>query len=116
MRDRLLPLRSLPEVARRRREGVSPRTLAEVAPIVDAVRAGGEAALREYAVRFGDVQAGEGLFHDRAALDRALTLLQAGDRARLERVAERPSIGLRRWNGPAATHPEAAIPCPPRYS
>ena len=89
MSERLLPLRSLADVARRRRDAVSTQALAEAAPVVDAVRARGEAALREYAVRFGDVQAGEGLFHDRAALDRALTLLQAGDRARLERVAER---------------------------
>jgi phosphoribosyl-ATP pyrophosphohydrolase/phosphoribosyl-AMP cyclohydrolase/histidinol dehydrogenase len=68
---------------------VSTQALADAAPIVDAVRAGGEAALREYAERFGDLRPGEALFHDRSALDRALGLLPAGDRGRLERIAER---------------------------
>ncbi len=89
MRERLLPLRSLADVARRRRDAVSTEALAEAAPIVDAVRTGGEAALREYAERFGDVRPGTALFHDRVALDQALARLPAGDRARLERVAER---------------------------
>jgi phosphoribosyl-ATP pyrophosphohydrolase/phosphoribosyl-AMP cyclohydrolase/histidinol dehydrogenase len=91
MSERLLPRRSLADVARRRRDAVPAQTLAEAAPIVDAVRAGGEAALRLYAERFGDVQPGGGapLFHDRAALGQALVRLPAGDRARLERVAER---------------------------
>src|SRR5207249_9919754 len=97
MSERLLPLRSLPQLARRRHDAVSTQALAEAAPIVDAVRTGGEAALREYAERFGDVRPGGGagagagapLFHDRAALNKALARLPAGDRARLERVAER---------------------------
>src|SRR6266568_4801873 len=95
MNARLLPLRSVPELARRRRDPVSQQALAEAAPIVDAVRTGGEAALREYAERFGDVRpeggagAGAPLFYDRAALREALARLPAGDRARLERVAER---------------------------
>jgi len=89
MNERLLPRRSLPDVVRRRRNAVSTEALAEVAPIVDAVRTGGEGALREYAERFGDVRPGTPLFHDRAALDQALTRLAAGDRARLERVAGR---------------------------
>src|SRR5438132_914763 len=60
---------------------------------------GGGAAVREYAERFGDVRpeggagagagAGAPLFYDRAALREALARLPAGDRARLERVAER---------------------------
>jgi len=89
MNERLLPRRSLPDVVRRRRNAVSTEALAEVAPIVDAVRTGGEGALREYAERFGDVRPGTPLFHDRTALDQALTRLAAGDRARLERVAGR---------------------------
>src|SRR2546426_7755680 len=89
MSERLLPLRSLPQLARRRPDAVSRRALAEAAPIVDAVRTGNEAALREYAERFGDVRPGAPLFHERAALGQALALLPAGDRARLERVAER---------------------------
>jgi histidinol dehydrogenase len=91
MSGRLLPLRSLPQLAGPRRDAVSPQTLAQVAPIVDAVRTGGEAALREYAERFGDVQPGGEalLFHERAELDQALARLATDDRARLERVAER---------------------------
>jgi phosphoribosyl-ATP pyrophosphohydrolase/phosphoribosyl-AMP cyclohydrolase/histidinol dehydrogenase len=89
MSARLLPLRSLPDVARRRRDPVSTQALAEAAPIVDAVRTGGEGALREHAERFGDVRPGAPLFHERAALEQALARLPAGDRARLERVAER---------------------------
>src|SRR3989442_9937026 len=89
MNARLLPLRSVPELARRQRDPVSKQALAEAGPIVDAVRTRGEAALREYAERFGDVRPGTALFHDRAALREALARLPAGDRARLERVAER---------------------------
>ena len=89
MSERLLPLRSPADLARRRSSAVPGQALAEAAPIVEAVRAGGEAAVRRYAERFGDVQPGEVLFHDRPALERALTLLAPGDRVRLERVAER---------------------------
>ena len=63
--------------------------LAAAAPIVEAVRERGEAALREYAERFGDVATGGPLFLDRAALARALAGLPPDDRARLERVAGR---------------------------
>jgi histidinol dehydrogenase len=59
------------------------------APIVEAVRLRGEAALREYAERFADVAVGGPLFLERATLDRALAAVPAADRARLERVAER---------------------------
>ena len=89
MSERLLPLRSVADVARRRRDAVSTEALVEAAPIVDAVRTGGEAALREYAERFGDVRPGTALFHDRVALGQALARLPASDRARLERVAAR---------------------------
>ncbi len=62
------------------------------APIVEAVRLRGEAALREYAERFADVAAGGPLFLERATLDRALAAVPAADRARLERVAERIGV------------------------
>ena len=88
MSGRLLPMRSLADLARRR-QALSAEALAEAASIVNAVRTGGEAALREHAERFGDIRPGSPLFHDRAALDQALARLPAGDRARLERVAER---------------------------
>src|SRR5436309_13581400 len=89
MSERLLPLRSLAHLTRRRGDAVSTQALAEAAPIVDAVRAGGEASLREYAERFDDLRPEGALFHGPAALGRALALLPGGDRERLERVAER---------------------------
>ena len=62
---------------------------AVAAPIVEAVRLRGEAALRAYAERFADVAPGGPLFLERATLDRALAVVPAADRARLDRVAER---------------------------
>jgi len=85
----LLSRRSVAELLSRRAGGVPAEAFAIAAPIVEAVRERGETALREYAERFGDVAAGGPLFLDRPALARALAALPPGDRARLERVAER---------------------------
>jgi len=85
----LLSRRSVAELVSRRTATLPAEAFAVAAPIVEAVRTRGEAALREYAERFGDVPAGGQLFLDRAALARALVGLAAADRARLERVAER---------------------------
>jgi histidinol dehydrogenase len=85
----MLARRSLAELVTRRAAGIPAEAFAVAAPIVEAVQRRGEAALREYAERFGDVAAGAPLFLDRPALDRALAGLPVGDRARLERVAER---------------------------
>ncbi len=85
----MLSRRSVAELVRRRTAGVPAEALAVAAPIVDAVRARGESALREHAERLGDVPAGGLLFLDRAELARALDGLAAGDRTRLERVAAR---------------------------
>jgi len=89
MSARLLLQRSVADLLSRRGGAVTPEALAVAAPIVDAVRTRGEAALREYAERFGDVAAGGPLFLARPALDRALRDLPVSDRGRLERVAER---------------------------
>ena len=89
MSARLLRHRSVAELVSRRGDAVGPEALAVAAPIVEAVRARGESALREYAEQFGDVPAGGPLFIETAMLDRALAGLAAGDRARLERVAAR---------------------------
>jgi phosphoribosyl-ATP pyrophosphohydrolase/phosphoribosyl-AMP cyclohydrolase/histidinol dehydrogenase len=89
MSARLLPRRSVAELVRRRAAGVPADALAVAAPIVEAVRSRGEAALREYAERFAEVAPGGPLFLDRTVLNRALTDLPVGDRRRLERVAER---------------------------
>ena len=85
----MLSRRSVAELVSRRATGLPAEAFAVAAPIVEAVRARGETALREYAERFGDVAAGEPLFLERAMLDRALAAVPAGDRARLERVAGR---------------------------
>jgi len=85
----VLRRRSVAELVGRRAAGVPAEAFAVAAPIVEAVRTRGEPALREYAERFGDVITGGPLFLDRAALARALASLPGGDRARLERVAER---------------------------
>jgi len=89
MSTRLLRERSVAELLSRRGNGVSPEALAVAAPIVEAVRVRGEAALREHAERFGDVDRGGPLFIDQSMLARALDALPAADRARLERVAGR---------------------------
>jgi phosphoribosyl-ATP pyrophosphohydrolase/phosphoribosyl-AMP cyclohydrolase/histidinol dehydrogenase len=89
MSARLLPRRSVAELARQRAAAVPAEAFAVAAPIVEAVRLGGEAALREYAERFGDVAPGGPLFISRSTLDGALRDLPASDRARLERVAGR---------------------------
>jgi len=81
--------RTAAELSRRRGEVVTAEAIAVAAPIVAAVKARGEAALREYAERFSEVPPGGALFVERAVLDRALAALPAGDRARLERVAGR---------------------------
>jgi histidinol dehydrogenase len=85
----LLRRRTVAELARRRGVAVDPEALAVAASIVAPVRERGEAALREYAERFGDVLPGAPLYHDRAELARALAGLSADDRTRLERVAGR---------------------------
>jgi len=85
----VLSRRSVAELLQRRTAAVPAEAFAVAAPIVEAVRVGGEAALREYAERFSDVTAGGPLFLDRTVLRRALTELPAADRTRLERVAER---------------------------
>jgi len=89
MSARLLPRRSIAELVSRRAAAIPAEAFAVAAPIVETVRARGEAALREYAEQFGDVAAGGPLFIERPTLDRALASLPAGDRARLERVAQR---------------------------
>ena len=89
MSGRLLRQRTVAELMSRRNGIVPAKAFAVAAPIVESVRVRGEAALREYAERFGDVPPGGPLFLDRGVLDRALADLPTQDRARLERVAER---------------------------
>ncbi|MCP4899676.1 MAG: histidinol dehydrogenase, partial [bacterium] len=71
------------------RDPVDSVTLSQAATIVDAVRHGGEAALREYAQRFGDIQNGAPLYLGRLALEAALERIDPNDRSVMERTADR---------------------------
>ncbi|TVQ61664.1 MAG: histidinol dehydrogenase [Phycisphaerales bacterium] len=86
---RLLKIVSASELAGVRRSPVDAPTLAAAASIVDDVRTGGGAALRAFAERFGDVEAGGALVIERDELDRALASLDAASRSVLERAAGR---------------------------
>jgi len=85
----LLPPRTVDEIARRRRTTVPAEALAAAAQIVEAVRLGGESAVREQAERFGELQPNEPIVIQRSALEQALRGLNRADRDRLERVAGR---------------------------
>jgi phosphoribosyl-ATP pyrophosphohydrolase/phosphoribosyl-AMP cyclohydrolase/histidinol dehydrogenase len=85
----LLPPRTADEINQRRRTTVPAEALATAAQIVEAVRLGGEPAVREQAERFGELQRGEPIVIERPALEQALRGLNQADRDRLERVAGR---------------------------
>jgi len=72
-----------------RRDAVDAATLEGARVIVEAVRSGGEAALRDYAERFGDVAEGGPLVIGRDGLEAALATLGEADRALLVRTAAR---------------------------
>ena len=85
----LLQTRTVEEIVRRRGAPVPAEALAAAAEIVDAVRRGGEAALREQAERFGELLPGQSIVVERPSLEKALRGLDRADRERLERVAGR---------------------------
>jgi phosphoribosyl-ATP pyrophosphohydrolase/phosphoribosyl-AMP cyclohydrolase/histidinol dehydrogenase len=86
----LLRRLSAAEVPALRRDAVSAATLAEAAPIVEAVRAEGEAALRRFAHRFGELPTPEApLLLPRAALADDWHALPAESQATLARAAAR---------------------------
>jgi phosphoribosyl-ATP pyrophosphohydrolase/phosphoribosyl-AMP cyclohydrolase/histidinol dehydrogenase len=77
------------QVAVARHDPVDDVTLAHAATIVKDVRAGGLDAVRRHAERLGDIQPGQPLIIEPAALHTALGRLPADDRGVLERTAER---------------------------
>ena len=81
-----LTVAELPDL---RRDAVDAATLDGAKRIVDAVRDGGEAALREHAERFGDLAPGAPLVFARAELEAAAAGLAPEDLALLERTAAR---------------------------
>jgi histidinol dehydrogenase len=85
----LLRSRNVEEVVRQRGSAVPAEALAVAAPIVDAVRRGGEGALRQQAERFGELTPDEPIVIERRSLDKALRTLDGADQERLQRVAGR---------------------------
>ena len=81
--------RTVDQIIAARGPAVPAEALEVAAPIVRAVRERGEAALREYAGRFGEVASGGDLVLGPDALQAALHGIPDDDRARLERVAGR---------------------------
>ena len=77
------------QVRRSRRPVVSAEVLAGATRIVEDVRERGARAVREYAERFGDIEAGAPLLLSRAQLVSALEGLDGDRRGVLERVASR---------------------------
>jgi phosphoribosyl-ATP pyrophosphohydrolase/phosphoribosyl-AMP cyclohydrolase/histidinol dehydrogenase len=77
------------DVARQRRAAVPAEAVTAAAEIVEAVRRGGEPALRRQAERFGELRPNEPIVIERRALDHALEALDGATRQRLERVAGR---------------------------
>lgn len=71
---------------------VDDETLAKAAVIVREVKAGGDAALRAWAERLGDVVGGGPLWFSAEALEAAYVALPEGDQRLLERVAERVRV------------------------
>ncbi len=76
-------------VGRARQPAVRPEMIAPVLEIVEAVREGGEAKLREYAERWDGLEAGGALVRSPAEMRAALDSLPRSDREALERAAGR---------------------------
>jgi phosphoribosyl-ATP pyrophosphohydrolase/phosphoribosyl-AMP cyclohydrolase/histidinol dehydrogenase len=85
----LLPIRTPEELAERRDAGPSDEVFAAATAIVREVRERREAALREYAERFGDLGPGGALVIAKEALADAVMATDEADRERLRRVADR---------------------------
>ena len=137
MSESLLPRRQAEEFRARSRGGVPAEILAEAAVIVERVRSGGEESLREYTTRFGDCAPGEPPLRDggdpqessgRAPRGGAGTVssgLLIGSEGSPSCNAPHsprwtppwplgePAIVSIRSTAQGATHPAAAIPCPP---
>ncbi len=77
------------QVLKDRRSPISAETLGEAAQIVENVRRHGEAAIREYGERFGDLEPGDRLVLDGDDLMSALGGIDPSARGLLERTAKR---------------------------
>lgn len=77
------------EVPTLRRDPVDAETLATTAPIVDGVRAEGDAGLRRFAEKFGDLESDQLLVVDQGACKSAFETLPEHDQTLLTRTAQR---------------------------
>ena len=89
MSQSLLPRRKAEEFRNRDRGGVPAGVLSEAAVIVEAVRSGGEEALREYTTRFEDCAPDAPLYVTGEKLKKQLEELSEDERVRLQRIADR---------------------------
>jgi len=89
MNQPLLRRRQAEEFRARNKGGVPAEILAEAAVIVERVRSGGEAALREYTTRFDDCEPGAPLYLTGETLKNCLDELPEEERARLKRIVDR---------------------------
>ncbi|MFW5653578.1 MAG: histidinol dehydrogenase [Planctomycetota bacterium] len=89
VRADLLPLRDQDRILRERHNPVDRETLAAAAAIVDDVAARGDAAVRDHAVRLGDLVDDSPMIITRDQLHKTLSETEPEVRAILERSAER---------------------------
>lgn len=92
-----------------RRDPVDAETLAGAAEIVGAVRDGGDASLRAYGEKFGDLEAGAPIVISRQECEEALASLPEADQQLLHRTAERIRTFARAQRA-ALTETEVPIP------
>ena len=89
MTEFLLPRREGSEFLKGTQNLIPREILKEAEVIVEGVRAGGESAIRDYAIRFGERAPEESLFIPRDEMMRQARGLETSDLMRLERVANR---------------------------
>ena len=89
MTENLLPLRDPTDFLEGNPRVIPTEISHQVEVIVERVRAVGEAAIREYATRFGERRPDQSLFITRDELRLQLEALASSDRERLERIGER---------------------------
>lgn len=72
-----------------RQDGIDERTLSEAEAIIEAVRGGGDEALRDYGQRFGDIDEGDAMVLGPHVLEEALRDLDEERKQVLKRVSRR---------------------------
>lgn len=85
----MLPLRTIDELSNQAVPELDADTRAVAQAILDDVAARGEVAVREISKRFGDLEVGAPLWHERGDLEAAAMRLPPEQLALLERTAER---------------------------